>query len=353
MNPPSPRLTRLRFNTALGILVAGLFFESGPDLDRAVSAFASDAAQPGCDYERERSNAIATGTAQGWITAGECAVALGDPATATEAFAFAESIGGLSQGERLYVLQSMGYQAEAADDRDRARWAWVEAAGLSRSASDGLMAARALRLAGEDGAARARLAALDENVFEGSELALYYEERARSIAADQPREAAMWMGRAIAVEPAAFRQFDKGLWLQRAGDDAGALEALEAAYQADPLNRDIALANAYAYRRAGRHEDAAVIFADIAGREQLNLVVREEEGYARSAAGQRGAAAGAFRDAIDRHHEADTAAEDPVRIYRLRREVETLERTTYFTGYLTYRDDAVFWRLHPARTGQF
>jgi len=353
MRQPRQRLTRLRFNTALGLLAAGLFFESGPDLDRAVSAFASDGAQPACDYERERSSAITAATAQGWIAAGECAVALGDPATATEAFAYAESIGGLSQTERLYVLQSMGYQAEAAGDRDRARWAWTEAAGLSRSASDGLMAARALRLAGEDGAARARLAALDENVFEGSELALYYEERARSIAADQPREAAMWMDRAIAIEPAAYRQFDKGLWLQRAGDDAGALAALEAAYAADPLNRDIALANAYAYRRAGRHEDAAIIFADIAGREQLNLVVREEEGYARAAAGQRSGAAGAFRDAIDRHHEADTGADDPARVYRLRREVETLERTTYFTGYLTYRDDAAFGGFALPEQGSF
>lgn len=333
-------MTRFRFNAALGLLATGLMFESGPDLDEAISAFASGSAQLACDYERERSNAIAAGTAQGWIAAGECAVALGDPATATEAFAYAVSIGGLSQIERLYVLQSMGYQAEAAGDQNRARWAWAEAADLSRSASDGLMAARAMRLAGEDGTARARLAALDENVFEGSERALYYEERARSIAADQPREAALWMDRAIAVEPAAYRHFDKGLWLQRAGDDAGAMAALEAAYAADPSNRDIGLANAYAYRRTGRHDEAAVIFADIAGREQLNLFIREDEGYARAAAGQRSTAAGAFRDAIDRHHDAGTGDDDPMRVYRLRREVEALERTIYFTGYLTYRDDA-------------
>jgi hypothetical protein len=334
------RFTRFRLNSALGLLAAGLLFESGPDLDRAVSAFASGTYQPACDYDRLRSDAITAGTAQGWIVAGECAIALGDPATATEAFAYADSIGGLSEAERLYVLQSMGYQAEAAGDPDRSRWAWSEAAALSRSAGDGLRAARAMRLAGHDGAARARLSALDEAAFSGGELALFYEERARLLADDQPREAAMWMDRAIAIEPAAFRHFEQGLWLQAAGDDAGALSALEAAYAADPLNRDIALANAYAYRRAGRHEEAAIIFADIAGREQLNLFAREDEGYARAAAGQRSAAAGAFRDAVDRHHAAGTGTTDPMRVYRLRREVETLERSFYATGYLTWRDDA-------------
>lgn len=347
------RLTRWRFNSALGLLAAGLLYESGPDLDRAVAAFAGEGAQAACNYEALRVAAISAGTAAGWISAGECAIALGDAATATQAFAYAESIGEMDASQRLYVLQSLGYQAEASGDLDRARWAWTEAANLSRSASDGLRAARALRLAGEEGAARARLSALDETAFEGSELALLYEERARTIASEQPREAAMWMARAIAVEPAAFRYFDSGLWLQAAGDDAGALAALEAAYRADPDSRDIALANAYAYRRAGRHDEAAIIFADIAGREQLNLFIREEEGYARSAAGQRRAAAGAFRDAIDRHAGADTASDDPMRVYRLRREVETLERTVYATGYMTWRDDAVLGGFTLPEQGTF
>ncbi|MGY6663017.1 MAG: NfrA family protein [Glycocaulis sp.] len=348
-----PRLTRLRFNTALGLLAAGLLFESGVDLDRAVSAFASNSGQMACGYEHLRAQAVDAGTAQGWMMAGDCAVTLGDPATALEAYLYAHTIGGMTGDETLYVLRSIGFQAEAAGDLNRSRWAWVEAASLSQSASDRLRAARALRLAGEEGAARARLATLDETAFDGSERALFYEERARTIAADQPREAAMWMDRAIAIEPAAFRHFDKGLWLQAAGDHAGALIALEAAHAADPHNRDIALTNAYAYRRAGRHEEAALIFADVAGREQLNLSVREEEGYARAAAGQRSAAATAFRDAIDRHGEAGTGNDDPARLYRLRREVETLERTTYFTGYLTYRDDAVFSGFTLPEQGSF
>ena len=347
------RLTRFRFNSAIGLLAAGLLLESGVDVDRAVSAFATDSGQLACGYEHLRQQAVAAGTAQGWMMAGDCAVTLGDPATALEAYLYAHTIGGMNADETIYVLRSIGFQAEAAGDLNRSRWAWVEAAGLSQSPGDRLRAARALRLAGETGAARARLAALDETGFQGGELALLYEERARVISAEQPREAAMWMDRAIAIEPAAFRHFDKGLWLQAAGDDAGALIALEAAYAADPLSRDIALANAYAYRRAGRHEDAALIFADVAGREQLNLGVREEEGYARAAAGQRSAAAAAFRDAIDRHAAAGTGDDDPVRLYRLRREVETLERTTYFTGYLTWRDDAAFSGFTLPEQGSF
>lgn len=347
------RRWRFRLNSALGLLAAGMLFESGPDLDRAVSAFAGSAIQPACHYEHLRQQAVTAGTAQGWMMAGDCAVALGDPATALEAYLYAHTIGEMSSDETLYGLRSIGFQAEAAGDFDRARWAWGEAASLSGTPSDALRAARALRLAGQEGAARARLATLNEGGLQGAELALFYEERARSIAGEQPREAALWMDRAIAIEPAAFRHFEKGLWLEQAGDSPGALAAFEAARASNPDSRDITLATAYAYRRAGRHADAAILFADMAGREQLNLTVREEEGYARSAAGQRSAAAGAFRDAIDRHHEAGTPAGDPMRLYRLRREVETLERNFYATGYLTWRDDAALGGFTLPEQGSF
>lgn len=347
------RRWRFRLNSALGLLAAGLLFESGPDLDRAVSAFASGAGQAPCDYAYLRDQAVNAGTAQGWAMAGDCAVSVGDPATALEAYLYAHTIGNMSADESLYVLRSIGFQAEAAGNPDRARWAWEEAATLSGSTEDGLRAARALRLAGHGGAASARLSRLDEAALSGPALALFYEERARAIAPDQPREAAMWMDRAIGVEDAAFRHFDKGLWLERAGDNAGALIAFEAARQRDPENADIALANAYAYRRAGRHEEAAVLFADAAWRESTIPAWREEEGYARAAAGQRSAAATAFRDAIDRHHAASTATSDPVRLYRLRREVETLERSFYATGYLTYRDDAVLGGFTLPEQGTF
>lgn len=345
------RRWRFRLNSAFGLLAAGMLFESGPDLDRAVSAFAGGTAQPACNYEHLRQQAVHSGTAQGWMMAGDCAVSAGDPATALEAYLYAHTTGNMNPDEMLYTLRSIGFQAEAEGDYDRSRWAWGEAANLSGTPSDALRAARALRLAGEDGAARARLAALDENALSGSERALFYEERARGLSAHQPREAAMWMDRAIATEPAAYRHFDKGLWLERAGDNAGALAAFEAARASDPHSRDITLATAYAYRRAGRHGDAAILFADVAGREQLNVTVREEEGYARAAAGQRSAAAGAFRDAIDRHDEAGTT--DTMRLYRLRREVETLERTVYATGYLTYRDDAVLGGFTLPEQGTF
>lgn len=345
------RRWRFRLNSALGLLAAGVLFESGPDLDHAVPAFAGGAAQPACNYEHLRQQAVHAGSAQGWMMAADCAVSAGDPATALEAYLYAHTIGTMNPDETLYVLRSIGFQAEAAGDPDRSRWAWGEAASLSGTPTDALRAARALRLAGEDGAARARLAALDESALSGAERALFYEERARGLSAYQPREAAMWMDRAIAIEPAAYRHFDKGLWLERAGDSPGALAAFEAARAADPHSRDITLATAYAYRRAGRHGDAAILFADIAGREQLNLTVREEEGYARAAAGQRSAAAGAFRDAIDRHHDAGTS--DTMRLYRLRREVETLQRTVYATGYMTYRDDAVLGGFTLPEQGTF
>lgn len=347
------RRWRFRLNSAAGLLLAGLLFESGPDLDRAVSAFAGNGAQPACDYEHLRVQAVNAGTAQGWAMAGDCAVSVGDPATALEAYLYAHTIGGMSDSETLYVLRSIGFQAEAAGNADRSRWAWDEAASLSGSAEDGLRAARALRLAGYPDRSNARLSRLDQGALEGSNLALFHEERARAIAADQPREAAMWMERAISVEDAAYRHFERGLWLERAGDHGAALAAFEAAHQRDPQNADIALANAYALRRAGRHEDAVILFAEAAWQDAANPTLREEEGYARAAAGQRSDAALAFRDAIDRHHAASSAQEYPMRLYRLRREVETLERTFYATGYLTYRDDAALGGFTLPEQGTF
>lgn len=346
------RRWRFRLNTALGVLGAGLLFESGMDLERAPAALADGAVQS-CDYQALHRQALDAGTAAGWIMAGDCAAALGDPATAVEAYGYARSIGAMSRDETLYVLRATAYQAEATGQRDLTRHMWAEAAAMTQDPHDTLMAARALRLEGQSSAAGARLAGVDASALQGGQLALYYEERARVIAPDQPREAALWMDRAIAVEDAAFRHFDKGLWLERAGDNAGALAAFEAARQRDPQNAGIILANAYALRRAGRHEEAAILFAEAAWQDSTNPTLREEEGYARAAAGQRSGAAGAFRDAIDRHHAASSAQADPMRLYRLRREVETLERTVYATGYLTYRDDAALGGFTLPEQGTF
>ena len=340
-----------RLAAGLGVLVGLFVLDSGPDL--ALAQIEAAPVQAGCDYARLQGQAVAAGTSAGWAQAAECAAARGDAATARDAFLYAYAAGGLGEAETLYVLRSIGFQAEAANDPDRARWAWHEAAARSGAATDALRAARAARLAGDPGAAQSRLWTIDEAGLSGPDLALLYEERGRSLADTQPREAALWMARAIAIEDAGWRQFEMAGWLERAGDFDAALAAYEAARRGDPDNAMIALSTAYAYRRAGRNAEAAAIFAALAERPGAEATLREEQGYALAADGRRREAAQAFRFAIDAHEPADLGRTDPERLFRLQREVETLERSAYARAFIAYRDDAPADTLGRAEQGSF
>jgi tetratricopeptide (TPR) repeat protein len=276
-----------------------------------------------------------------WIAAGECAIAAGDAVAASESFWQAVIYRNqLDNEQRAYVFRSLGYQAEAAGEVSRSAIGWDEAARLTGDPFDIVMAARAARLDGRPQAGAARLQRLEIASLEGSALALYFEERALGMAELQPGAAAMYMARAIAVEDRSYRRFQRGLYLQQAGDDRGALQEFRTALQLDPRNVDILLSTAYAAQRADAPDLAAELFARVLDIDPSRTSVREDLGYALIADDREAEAAAAFRAVIN--DPTPRAGENEVqraqRIYRLRRQVEQVERRTYGFAFASYRD---------------
>ncbi|WP_421791234.1 NfrA family protein [Hyphobacterium sp.] len=289
-----------------------------------------------------------------WIAVGECAVAAGNSEAAAEAFWQAVIYRQqLDEGQRAYAFRSLGYQAETANQFSRAAIGWNETASLTGEAGDLLMAARAARLDGRPQASAARLQHLEAEALSGSSLALYYEERALSLADLQPAAAAMYLAQAINIEDRAYRRYQRGLYLERAGDQRAALAEFQAALQAEPQNTDILLSTAYAARRAGDDALATRLFERVIQLNPDRPELREELGYAQIAADQEEAAAETFRIAITNvtPHENETADEHEERLYRLRRQVEQLEGRTYGVVFASYRDGSAPTAISLPETG--
>ncbi|MEE2567095.1 NfrA family protein [Hyphobacterium marinum] len=288
-------------------------------------------------YEIYARVAVQGGRALDFVAAGECAVRLGRPADAAHAFwNAAERIDQLDDAQALYVLRSLAYQAEAAGQLPRSRMAWDRVANRSGESGDRVMAARAARLDGRGGAAGAQLNRVNAADLSGAALATYYEEMARSLAEQQPSAAAMYFERAIAVEDAAYRQFELALLLDRAGRGADAARAFETALAREPDNVDILLSAGYSARRNGRNEDAARYFERAMALDPDREGLAEDLGYALKDADDEAGAASAFRLAVDRL--LDDPSADPGQTYRLRREIEELEDNRYAYAFLSYRD---------------
>tara|TARA_R110002073_G_scaffold211410_3_gene371760 strand:- start:2802 stop:4475 length:1674 start_codon:yes stop_codon:yes gene_type:complete len=281
--------------------------------------------------------AVQSGQALDFVAAGECAVRLGDAARAAENFWQAsERRAQLDDAQTLYVLRSLAYQAETAGQTTRARLAWDAAANRSGEATDRVMAARAARLDDRPGIAGAQLNQIDPASLQGAALATFYEEKARCLRDQQPNVAALYYARAIETEDAAYRRFEYALILDEMGQYASASDAFAAALSGDPNNVDIVLAAAYSARRGGQDAQAAQYFERALVLDPSRRELREDQGYAYKDADDEEAAAGSFRLAIDRLAEDPNA--DAAHTFRLRREVEQLERNHYGYTFLSYRD---------------
>lgn len=273
-----------------------------------------------------------------WLAAAECAVREGQPERAADAYWQAVVYRDqLPEAQALNALRGLGYQSEAAGQTTRALIGWEEAARRSGQASDRLMAARAARLDNRPGQAMARLNAIDPNDLNDAPLALYFEEKARSMAEAQPDAAALYWERAVAVEDAPYRQYELGLLYDRLDRPVEARRAFDAALAGDPDNVTIVLSAAYAARRGGQDARAAELFRRALRLDPSRNEVREDLGYALIAAGDRQGAAGAFRAAID--NGAGQGEADETHLYRLRREIEQLERSTYGYAFAGYRSE--------------
>ena len=275
-----------------------------------------------------------------WLVAAECAVREGEAERAADAYWQAVTYRDqLPEAQVLNAMRGLGYQSEAAGQTTRALIGWEAASRLSGLAGDRLMAARAARLDNRPGQAMARLNAIDPNELSGGPLALFYEEKARTLAEGQPDAAAAYYERAVAIENAPYRQYELGLLYDRLDRPVEARRAFDAALAGDPDNVTIVLSAAYAARRGNQDARAAELFRRAIRLDPSRSEIREDLGYALQAAGDRDAAASAFRAALD-NGVAGEGDEAELHRYRLRREIEQLERSTYGYAFAGYRSEA-------------
>lgn len=277
-----------------------------------------------------------------YLDAANCAMASGDNVRAvTNLWEVVRRRDQLDSEQQVYALQSLGYQAEAIGDYDRALIGWDYAARVSDASFDKLMAARAARLAGRELNAQTRLMRLDADAFQGETLAMYYDEQSMVLRTSQPEAAAAFMRHAIAQDDQAWRRYDHGLMLLEAGDREGAIEEFRRALALEPGNQDVQMSLAYALREEGENDEAASLFADVLRQQPENADLREDMAYALKDAGREDEAVTAFIGVIETLERNGGEGEHAERMYRVRREVTELERD--FTGfaYLTYRDEGV------------
>jgi adsorption protein A len=279
------------------------------------------------------------GRASDYLDAANCAIEAGDSARAvSNLWEVVRRRDQLDTDGQLFALRSLGYQAEAQGDWDRALIGWDYAAQLSDAPSDKLQAARAARLGGRTGDAQARLWQVGAGQFEGPRLAQYYDEQAQLLRESQPEMAAQYMARAIAIDDQAWRRFDHGLMLQAAGQPRAAISEFRAVLAAEPANADVRLSLAYALRAIGENAEAATQFGQVIALQPGNAGIREDQAYAFKDAGQEAEAAAAFIGVIDL---LQAQGGDEAHLYRVRREVTELERRTSGFAYASYRNEGV------------
>jgi adsorption protein A len=289
-----------------------------------------------------------------YIAQAECAVEIGDSLAAADAFWQAVIYRHqLTDDQKIYVYRSLGYQAQSAGQTSRSWIAWNEAAQLTGEALDELMVARAARIDGRAHAGAGRLQRIEMAQLDGPALALFFEERALALAENQPSAAAMYMARSIDIEDRPYRRFQRGLFLQQAGDHRGALSEFRYALEGDPDNLDVLSSTAYAAQRAGDPSLAASLFERVIARDPSRSEMREDYAYALMQADREDDAANELRTVIldGAVRDGETIEARNERVYRLRRQVEQLERQTYGFAFASYRDGSAGNGLNLPETG--
>lgn len=176
----------------------------------------------------------------------------------------------------------------------------------------------------------------------GAETADEWTEAAEQKTETDPSAALAAIDRAIALEDAAYRRYDRAMILKKLGRNAESLKELEKAHALDANNAVIDFDLAYAYRDAGRNDEAAALFAAGNKLDPSNYEIIEDWAYALKDAGRRKEAEAKFRQAIRNRalYPQKTEAERDAlerRMWNLRREVGMLEKYWYASGYFAYR----------------
>lgn len=286
------------------------------------------------------------GAAEDELAAAECAVQLGrKPEGIAEFRAALARQSELSRDDRVEAITSLADLLEETPAKQEAAETWDQALQLSNTAENRLGSARAWREAGNTAKADAMLATVDPGELSRSDQADYWSEKAEELEKSQPTAALAAIDRALALEDADYRHVTRADILDKLGRKKEQIAELELARKENPKDADTALALAYAYNEAGRHSDAADMFAEAERLGSPTSEFLEDWAYALADAGRREEADKKFRELIDAEEiiaaaQGATSESVGAKLSDAREEVRAIEQDFQFTASFNYRSDA-------------
>lgn len=286
-------------------------------------------------------------TAGGVAAIGRCYKALNKPGVAIHFFRLAlEEPDSLEADEQRQLYNELGYLYAREAEYAESAWAWQQSLALGDDPVIRLHLGRMQRLQGSLEEARETLEGISPESLPPELQAARLDELAEIDRSEGRLESAREkLVEAHTMEPTADRAYRLGLICRELNRLDEALAYGEEALHREPDNVEYAVALGYACADAGQAERAALLFEDVIERDPGLLPLYEDLAYLYMRQPDNERAVYWFKRAIDNATPSLAASPEEEKeleqhLYRMRKEVATLNNRWDVTAYLSYRTDA-------------
>lgn len=286
-------------------------------------------------------------TTGGLAAIGRCYKALNKPGVAIHFFRLAlEESETLEADERRQLYNELGYLYAREAEYAESAWAWQQSLVLKDDPAVRLHLGRMQRLQGSLEEARETLAGISLEGLPPELQAAYLDELAEIDRSDGLLESAREeMAKAYAIEPTADRAYRLSLICRELNRPVEEVAYAEEALRREPDNIEYAVTLGYACSDAGQTQRAALLLEDAVERDPGCLPLYEDLAYLYMKQPDNEQAVYWFKRAIDNATPSlaglpEEEKELEQHLYRMRKEVATLNNRWDITAYLSYRTDA-------------
>lgn len=286
-------------------------------------------------------------TAGGLAAIGRCYRALNKPGVAIHFFRLAlEEPETLEADERRQLYNELGYLYAREAEYAESAWAWQQSLVLKDDPAVRLHLSRMQRLQGSLEESRETLEGISLESLSAELQAAYLDELAEIDRSDGLLESAREkLAKAYAIEPTADRAYRLSLICRELNRPDEAVAYGEEALRREPDNIEYAVALSCACSDAGQTQRAALLLEDALERDPERLPLYEDLAYLYMQQPDNEQAVYWFKRAIDNATPSLAALPEEKKeleqhLYRMRKEVATLNNRWDITAYLSYRTDA-------------
>ncbi len=272
---------------------------------------------------------------QSFIGAARCYQRLDRPGLAIHYLNQALAASDLSESERVTVWTELGYLYYSVQEYASAAKAWGTSLGMKSKPLLWIQTARAHRLVGDLTSASAALHQIHPQELSGQEKIGYLDETAAVAKQQGDRQASIRaFNEANKMAPAAWRDYELGTNEMEEKNYSVGISHFRHALAKEPGNTLYIRALAYAFEKAGRLQDAARMFEELARHEPKNTSWFKSLAYVNMQLARNAESAAWFRKAIDNYYDLESGGNESSRdTYLMRSEVTRLTKSYDFTLY--------------------